>query len=116
MEGNIVKAAWVLGGSIFVSTLIGGGGVIVSSVMLSRQISAETEAASKRATAAILEAPKNTRVVVAGASEQAIRVDLTTPNPFKVTAAVPEAMGLRVENGIEQGSGARVPFQVLYGK
>lgn len=102
MEGNIVKAAWVLGGSIFVSTVVFGAGAAGLSLYALRSTGQQAEELSRRSADAVLRAPANTKV--------ALRADDVAPIKIGFEPKLP--LALRAENSLDENTGKRAAFEV----
>jgi hypothetical protein len=98
MEGNIVKAAWILGGSMIASVCLAGVGLFVGGSLFASALWAQMDKTSQRAADAVLEAPTRTRVV------------LDTSVPIKVGFENKLPMALRVENSLDEEKGTRAPL------
>lgn len=119
MEGNVVKAAWILGGSIVLSVVIFGVGAIFMVVWFSRASGDRAERISERAAQAVIEAATHTHVTL-NASEQPIKVALDASQPLRVgfDGTTPVKVGfenklpmaLRVENSLDEEKGTRAPL------
>ena len=120
MEGNVVKAAWVLGGSILTSVVLAGVGLFVGLIYFTHGLYEQTEILSKRSAEAIMDAPKNTRVALDQSTPVKLSVDPGAPirlgfdpmAPIKVGFDLKLPMALRVENSLDDATGQRARFEV----
>ena len=120
MEGNIAKAAWVLGGSFLVGLAVAGVGLFVGAIYLTHGLYDQFETLSKRSAEAILQAPKNTRVALDQSTPVKLSVDPGAPirvgfdpqSPIKVGFDLKLPMALRVENSLDDATGQRARFEV----
>lgn len=102
MEGNIVKAAWILGGSILASVVLGGVGLFIGVAYLSPGFYEQLDNASKRSAEAIMKAPENTRVGFRTGEGEIIKVGFEPKLPI----------AMRVENGMDEARQTRAVFEV----
>lgn len=100
MEGNIVKAAWILGGSMLASVVLAGVGLFVGVLILSNSAWKHLDVFSQRAADAVLEAPKNTTV----------HFDPTAMVKVGFEPKLPVAV--RLENSMDEHRGTRAVFEV----
>lgn len=98
MEGNVVKAAWILGGSMIASVVLAGVGLFVGGAILSATTWKQLDKFSQRAADAVVEAPTKTRVA------------FDTQQPVKVGFENKLPMALRVENSLDEEKGTRAPL------
>ena len=98
MEGNVVKAAWILGGSLIASVALAGVGLFVGGAILSATTWKQLDVFSQRAANAVLEAPKHTRI--AFDADQPLKVGFENKLP----------MALRIENSLDEAKGTRAPL------
>ena len=94
MEGNVVKAAWILGGSMVASVLLLGVGAFV----ITGAAWVKIDQFTKRAAETALEASRHTRV------------SFDTEQPIKVGFENKLPMSLRLENSLDESKGTRAPL------
>lgn len=102
MEGNIVKAAWILGGSIFLSTIVFGAGAAALSLYALKTTGQQADELSKRSADAVLHAPEHTHV--------ALRSEDGTPLKLGFEPKLP--LAIRAENSLDDHTGQRAAFEV----
>lgn len=101
MDGSIVKAAWILGGSLLASTVLAGVGLLGGAIYLSHGFYEQLDMVTKRSAEAILKAPENTKV--------------TFPQDgglVKVGFEPKLPIAMRVENSMDENRGTRAVFEV----
>ena len=102
MEGNVVKAAWILGGSILASVVVAGVGILIAGTILVGVIGKKLDVLSQRSAEAVMNAPKNTMVSLKANDGAAIKVGFEPKLP----------LAIRAENSLDDATGKRAAFEV----
>ncbi|HEX8325250.1 MAG TPA: hypothetical protein VF595_15220 [Tepidisphaeraceae bacterium] len=102
MEGNIVKAAWILGGSILGSVVLAGIGLFIGMIYLSNGFYEQLDMVTKRSAEAIMKAPENTRVAVRSDENDSIKLGFDRKLPIS----------MHIENSMDENRQKRAVFEV----
>ena len=101
MEGNVVKAAWILGGSLIGSVVLAGVGLFAGTLYFSNNLWKQVDMITKRSAEAIMTAPKNTTVTFAP----------DTP-PIRVGFDRKQPISMHIENSMDENRQKRAVFEV----